>query len=104
MNYAQRYVANGAAVLDERGPENWRQTLYEKRADLDVYSVFYCPLGLLYDYFTRGREVLWPEVDFSRPNNNWEIVSNCGFDYGLDASAQELTAAWLELLDADVLV
>lgn len=104
MNYAQRYVANGAAVLDERGPKNWREMLRAERGRIDVYSMSDCVLGILYGGYSVGRDTLWPGIDFTQGDALWEIISRHGFDYGLEAEAEELTRAWVELLDADVLV
>lgn len=96
---AREYVRNGAALLDEKGPENWRQTLQERRDALNVYSISYCPLGLLYgDYFT-GRSVLWPKRTDYDSGEFSDIIARHGFDYGLEATDVELTNAWLDYLE-----
>jgi len=95
MEDARLYVADGAALLDEKGPQGWRETLRELAACLRVESTDYCPLGVLYGSFSDGVDALGidnaHQVGFERSIGDWESGEG-------SATYAELTAAWLDLL------
>jgi hypothetical protein len=77
-------VAAGAALLDERGPDDWRDKI--DLDTLDVFSFTDCVLGQLYGRYNSGKDAL----------DIWE-----GMSYGFDDSKGhhvKLTAAWKRYL------
>lgn len=94
MTIAEERVARGAALLDAKGPANWRALI--DRGVLTIASSIHCICGQLYggDY-SRGFEALG--------------IGGCGHNYGFVAlsahaftayvSCRELDAAWLKELD-----
>lgn len=105
---AERYVAAGAALLDEKRDDNWRATLHAHREELELASTSRCVLGWLYgDYFT-GKETLgfYDEGGSLYGSEPWEY----GFEHSLDvsfdetrtASYSELKNAWLDEIEPSV--
>lgn len=79
-------VARGIALLDERGPTDWRKRI--NLDTLDVGSLENCILGQLYGSFLRK-----PSSVF------WDTV-NCGFDVPMQPRDEEYVAAYVELTRA----
>lgn len=100
---AERYVRAGAALLDEKGPEGWRERLYERRGELDVASTLFCPLGLLYGSYSGGKHALgfYIKGDPLYDQESWEYGFDCACDpeelYA--ANYTELTRAWLDEIE-----
>lgn len=55
-------VLNSIALLDERGPEGWRDKLRPHLDTLKVHSIRHCPLSLIYNRgsFSRALDRLFP--------------------------------------------
>lgn len=108
---AERYVRAGAALLDEKGPEGWRETLYERREELDVSSMSRCPLGLLYGSFGQGVDALWPgvrdDVKIYTGQGFTDMLGRHGFEHSDlarndpddRANYTELTRVWLDEIE-----
>lgn len=102
---AERYVAAGAALLDEKGPEGWRETLYAARDRLNVHSVYDCPLGILYGHYEDG--VMALETLRTAHTGRYGFDSFYG-DEDFDdeeedyASAAEVRDAWLDEIEPEV--
>lgn len=80
-------VQRGIALLDERGPKDWRRRV--DVATLDVCNPWRCVIGQVYGGYASGLAVL-------------ELVEP-GEDYGFDCrrdEAAELNAAWRAALAA----
>lgn len=102
---AARYVAAGAALLDEKGPEDWRERIRTHREALNMASTSACVLGLLYGSYFNGKDALGfyavsPEL-YDR--ESWEY----GFEHSIgqvgdaesEAGYPELTQAWLDEIE-----
>lgn len=86
MRTLQERVQAGIAVLDELGPENWRELV--DLNTLDMTSESMCILGQLYGEYTEGKYAL-------------SILA--GSDYGFDdreLGYPELVAEWKRVLAA----
>ncbi len=53
LSVAER-VQNGIDLLDERGPNDWRQTVRDRLEDLDIDSCYSCVLGLIFGRYVFG--------------------------------------------------
>jgi hypothetical protein len=93
---ADAAVARGAAVLDERGPAGWRDTVLAAiREDrLDMASAQCCVLGHVFGSYGDGWRALAtnPLLEWGRQH---------GFAGGMDGWA-DLAAAWARLSGNEV--
>jgi hypothetical protein len=96
VEIADARVEAGAAVLDEGGPADWRDTLYARRDELAIQSTLTCPLGLIFGSYDEGRARLGVPMD-SPDGYEWAVAH--GFDWDEDVTTSELNQAWLDEIE-----
>jgi hypothetical protein len=103
---ADRYVAAGAALLDQKwdGERPWREVLYARRDGLNVGSLTSCPLGILYGLYERGLERLELDPDdIEAATHGFNRVGEYDDDGEIpeddQASYEELRVAWLDEIE-----
>lgn len=111
IDYAKR-AARGAALLDRKGPADWRTTVDPRT--LQQSSMYGCVLGQVYGDYSAGLRALGlvkPDGDiYDLTGYGMRRVRELGFQLGEDRNGHDngnypdLTAAWRALLDADALV
>lgn len=82
-------IRRGVEILDERGPEGWRE-----RIDLDRLNIAQardCILGQCFGMYADGREAM---------NLTHAEVRDCGFVPTFSHSSSDLTASWHDYLAA----
>lgn len=94
----EQAVQNGIALLDAKGPKDWREIVEVE--DLDVASIGWCVLGQIYGDYSRGMMEL-----FDYEEEHWEPL---GIKYGFEAQVnihneygrdyEPLTAEWVRAL------
>jgi hypothetical protein len=90
----ESYVKNGMALLNSKGPANWREKVYLER--LNMSNGLCCVLGQLYGTYLGGLEVLFgPEPKTFEGHTL--IAKQHGFTVTFDRIASmETQFAWLE--------
>ena len=81
-------VARGIMLLDERGPENWREMI--DIVSLDIANPDDCILGQLYDSYHAGCAAL-----FHGEPHIYDAATPCGFNYS-EADPQYVTREWIK--------
>lgn len=89
---ACRRVQQGIALLDERGPEGWRQRI--NILALDMGHPFRDVLGQLYGSYHRGMCALFGEDWSALDPKTGRSVTSFGFEPFLKASKFMMTDAW----------
>lgn len=88
MNRFAEQVARGMALLDERGPTNWRKRI--NLNTLDVSTGEDCILGQVYGWYPDGLDALGIR--------DWdEVPANLGFRVMFVADAHTMNSAYAEL-------
>lgn len=90
MTIAAEVVERGMRLLDERGPESWRDRI--DLQTLQIEGTQRCVLGQLYGGFNRGLAELGVSYE---PD-----VSRFGFAAPMDVTYAELNEAWRLALSA----
>lgn len=97
-------VQAGAALLDEKGPSNWRERINPDTLDTD--SLTQCVLGQVFGTYMEGMNALFGK-------NSWtfgKINEEYGFERIYDdpegdldhwQEHADLTSTWLRLLDSE---
>lgn len=93
-------IAKGMALLDQKGPEDWRGKI--ECDTLDMQSCFDCILGQLYGEYADGLQHLTRtgETTFAR-RHGFEVTMNEDEEDGVTSLYAQLDEAWRQALGCE---